>query len=104
MTARTPNSELRPSDVLLMNPTDAETLRLKNGESVRLTSRYGQATLPLQISGAVNAGELFTTFHTPEIFLNRVTSANRDRYTQAPEYKVVAIRVENINGFDSEES
>ena len=96
MTARTPNSELRPSDLLLMNPLDAEMLRLTTGESVRLTSCYGEAILPLELSAIVKSGELFATFHTPEIFLNRVTSSNRDRYTQAPEYKVVAVQVENL--------
>jgi formate dehydrogenase major subunit len=101
MTARTPNRELRPSDVLLINPLDAETLGLKTGESIRLTSCYGEAVLPLELSSIVKAGELFTTFHTPEIFLNRVTSSNRDRYTQAPEYKVVAVRVESLRNGSS---
>lgn len=96
MTARTPNLELRPSDVLMMNPSDAETLRLTTGQSLRVRSSYGEAILPLQISAAVKTGELFATFHTPEIFLNRVTSSHRDRYTQAPEYKVVAVRVESL--------
>lgn len=101
MTLRTPNRELRPSDVLLINPLDAETLGLKTGESIRVTSCYGEAILPLELSSIVKAGELFTTFHTPEIFLNRVTSSNRDRYTQAPEYKVVAVRVESLRNGSS---
>jgi formate dehydrogenase major subunit len=101
MTLRTPNRELRPSDVLLINPSDAETLGLKTGESIRLTSCYGEAILPLELSSIVKEGELFTTFHTPEIFLNRVTSSNRDRYTQAPEYKVVAVRVESLRNGSS---
>lgn len=96
MTLRTPNLELRPTDLLMINQSDAETLSVTAGESVRLTSRYGEAVLPVQISGAVKPGDLFATFHTPEIFLNRLTSSNRDRYTQAPEYKVVAVRVENL--------
>jgi formate dehydrogenase major subunit len=98
MTSRTPNLELRPTDLLLMNPSDAQTLQLTTGESVRVASRYGEAILPLQVSTIVKKGELFSTFHTPEIFLNRVTSSYRDRYTQAPEYKVAAVRVERLVG------
>ncbi|MEO8041985.1 MAG: formate dehydrogenase subunit alpha [Acidobacteriota bacterium] len=94
MTARTPNSELRPTDLLLMNPEDAKTLVLNDDEPVRLTSRYGEAILPLRLSTKVRESELFATFHTPEIFLNRITSANRDGYVDAPEYKIVAVRVE----------
>jgi formate dehydrogenase major subunit len=97
MTARTPNSELRPTDLLLMNPVDAERLLLEDDQAVRLSSRYGEAMLPLRVSNRVREGELFSTFHTPEIFLNRITSPHRDRYVQSPEYKVVAVRVEGIN-------
>lgn len=98
MTERTPNLELRPTDLLMVNPVDAESLLLSDGESVRLWSRYGEAELPIQITNAVRQGELFTTFHTPEIFLNRVTSPFRDRYVQSPEYKVTAVRIERISG------
>lgn len=41
-------------------------------------------------------GELFTTFHTAEVFLNNVTSPYRDKYTLTPEYKVTAVRVEKL--------
>ena len=97
MTCRTPNSELRPTDLLLMNPVDAEILDLENGESVRLSSHYGEAMLPLQFSSSVKKGELFATFHTAEIFLNRITSPNQDRYVRAPEYKVLAVRVDKLS-------
>lgn len=97
MTERTPNLELRPTDLLMVNPFDAENLLLIDGESVRLSSRYGEAELPIQITNAIRQGELFATFHTPEIFLNRVTSPFRDRYVQSPEYKVTAVRIERIS-------
>ena len=94
MTLRTPNSELRPVDLLLMHPSDAERLLLTSGEPVRITSRYGEATIPVEVSSNVIKGELFATFHTPGIFLNRITSSNRDRFVQSPEYKVTAVRIE----------
>lgn len=102
MTARTPNSELRPSDRLMINPTDAEKLLLVKGESVRLTSRYGEAVLPVEVSASISQGELFATFHTPEIFLNRLTTPHRDRYVQSPEYKVTAVRVEKLRPSNSD--
>ena len=96
MTARTPNSDLRPTDLLLMNPHDADRLRLNNNDSVRLTSRHGSAIVPLQISTIVKTGELFSTFHHAPIFLNRITSPVQDRFVRAPEYKVVAVTLEKV--------
>ena len=54
MTGRTPNTELRFSDVLDVSPADAGRLGLDDGRMVRVTSRYGSATLPLRINTTVN--------------------------------------------------
>jgi formate dehydrogenase major subunit len=43
---------------------------------------------------------LFTTFHRPELFVNRLTSPVRDRQVHAPEYKVTAVRVERATVVD----
>lgn len=94
MTMRTPNVELRPADVLEISPWDAAQLKLESGERVRIFSRYGEAILPVRISSALRNGELFATFHTADVFLNRVTSSHRDRYVKTPEYKVTAVQIE----------
>jgi formate dehydrogenase major subunit len=98
MTMRTPNAEIRPTDLIIVSPLDADKLAIANGETVRLMSKYGEAILPVQISGQMKQGELFATFHDARIFLNYATSAVRDRFTQAPEYKVTAVRIEKLNG------
>jgi formate dehydrogenase major subunit len=51
----------------------------------------------VRIDSAIKVGELFTTFHTAEVFLNNVTSPYRDRYVLAPEYKVTAVRIEKVS-------
>ena len=96
MTGRTLNNELRPYDVLDMSSADARRLGLSEGQMVRVTSRYGTATLRASISAAVNQGELFTTFQTPGILLNAVTGPRRDRAVGTPEYKVTAVHVEAV--------
>ena len=45
MTGRTLNNELRPSDVLDMSSVDAGRQGFGDGQMVRVTSRYGAATL-----------------------------------------------------------
>jgi formate dehydrogenase major subunit len=94
MTMRTRNAELRPTDVLEISPADAATLKVKSGELVRIASRYGEAVLPVITTSALRNGEVFATFHTSEVFLNRVTGPHRDRYVKAPEYKVTAVQIE----------
>ncbi len=91
---RTANAELRATDLLDISSDDADRLQLYNGEHVRVHSRYGEAALPIRITSSAKPGELFATFHTAEVFLNRVTSPHRDRYVKSPEYKVTAVQIE----------
>jgi formate dehydrogenase major subunit len=94
MTMRTANAKLRAADLLDVSKDDANRLQLHNGERVRVRSRYGEAVLPVRITSSVKPGELFATFHTAEVFLNRLTSPHRDRYVKTPEYKITAVQIE----------
>lgn len=94
MTSRSQTQQLRPEDLLLICPNDAQKLGIAEHQLIRICSRYGQATIRASISSHVRLGELFATFHSPETFLNRVISTHRDRFVQTPEYKVTAVRIE----------
>jgi formate dehydrogenase major subunit len=94
MTERTGNNDLRPADLLDISPEDARRLMLEDGERVRLSSRYGETVLRARLNPSMRGGEVFATFHTAEVFLNRVTAPHRDRYVKTPEYKVTAVRIE----------
>ena len=96
MTMRTPNVNLRPTDLLMLSPADGKNLGIAAGEAVRMRSRYGEAVLPVEISDKVKAGELFASFHDPRVFLNYVTGPARDRFTLAPEFKVTAVNIEKL--------
>lgn len=95
-TARTPNDRLHATDWLQISPADAARLGLADGETVRLCSAQGAAELPVQVSGHVKPGEVYTTFHSTRVFLNQITTSHRDRYTKTPEYKVTAVRIEKL--------
>jgi len=98
MTQRTLNAVLRPTDTLDIAPEDAHRLGIENGQLVRMTSRYGSAKLPARVDDRIRTGELFTTFHDPRVFTNRVTSSYRDSVVDAAEYKVTAVRIEKSQG------
>lgn len=96
MTGRSRNIRLRPTDYLEVSPTDASRLGLEEGQTVRVRSRYGEAVLPAKLNTGIKPGELFATFHDPEVFINRITGPYRDRYTSTPEYKRTAVRLEDF--------
>jgi formate dehydrogenase major subunit len=98
MTCRTRNTDLRPSDVLDISPDDAVGVRVRDGERVRVVSRYGAAVLPVRVSAEMARGQLFATFQTKQFLVNAVTGSNRDGVTCTPEYKVTAVRLEQIAG------
>lgn len=94
MSRRTGNTVLMPTDYLTISHEDASRFEVRDGDEVQLVSRYGRARLPVKVSGKMRPGELFTTFHDPNVFTNRVTSNERDTVVGAPEYKVTAVRIE----------
>jgi formate dehydrogenase major subunit len=96
MTMRTPNIELRPTDTVSISPEDAARLDLRDGQPVRVRSRYGEVLAPIRIKRSVKPGELFATFHTSDVFLNRLVGPGRDSVVHTPEYKVVAVRIEKV--------
>jgi formate dehydrogenase major subunit len=98
MTGRTANNELRPCDVLDISVEDAAAAGVRDGESVRVVSRYGAIVLPVRVSAAMTPGQLFGTFQTSRFRVNVVTSAGRDAVTKTPEYKVTAVRIERLVG------
>jgi formate dehydrogenase major subunit len=94
MSRRTANTVLMPTDYLTLSHEDARRLQVGDGDQVQIVSRYGTARLPVRLSGKMRPGELFATFHDPNVFTNRVTSNERDGVVGAPEYKVTAVRIE----------
>jgi len=96
MTMRTPNIELRSTDTLNISAEDAARLDLRDGERVHVRSRHGEVIAPIRIDQSVKLGELFATFHTSEVFLNRLVGPGRDKVVHTPEYKVIAVRIEKI--------
>lgn len=96
MTMRTANVDLRSGDMLDISADDATRLGLRDGERARLHSRHGEAWLPVRINPAIKPGELFATFHTADVFLNRLIGPGRDSFVHTPEYKVVAVRIEKL--------
>ncbi len=94
MTRRTALAGVVDRDTLEMHAQDAAALGLRDGDDVAVSSATGATRLPLQVSGRVAPGNVFTTFHFPDDRVNTLFSSSADALTRCPEYKVLAVRVE----------
>jgi formate dehydrogenase major subunit len=93
MTRRTGNLALLREERLEIHPDDAAFLGLRAGDRATVASRRGSVTLPVEPTQRVSQGELFMSFHFPEVLANALTSDATDEVTDCPEYKVAAVNV-----------
>ncbi|MBE1588914.1 formate dehydrogenase subunit alpha [Nonomuraea angiospora] len=98
MTRRSGTLELDPSDHIDLHPADAARHAVRDGDTVLVESRHGQATFPARITEEVTPGQLFCTFHFSSSGANALTSDHADTVTSCPEYKVTAVRLRGIPG------
>jgi len=96
-TRRTQNSAWHPEDILEIHTEDAEVRGIADGDWVGIQSRVGNTVLRARISGRVQPGVVYTTFHHPFSGANVVTTDNSDWATSCPEYKVTAVQISKVN-------
>ena len=96
MTRRTRSTQIESEDLLLINPEDAQLKNLGDMDKVKISSARGSTNIRVKISDQVNPGILSSTFHFPEVMINRITSDVMDTETDCPEFKVVAVDIEKV--------
>jgi formate dehydrogenase major subunit len=79
-----------------IHPKDARAIGVHDGDWVRVISRRGEVKVEAEITRATKPGTVFMTFHFPETRTNLLLSSAADEYTQCPEYKVSAVRLERL--------
>jgi anaerobic selenocysteine-containing dehydrogenase len=79
-----------------INPEDAASLNIKEGDSVVLSSRRGRMEAPARLSGAVEPGVFFLPIHFGESPANMLTNSVFDPIAKIPEYKVSAVKAEKL--------
>jgi formate dehydrogenase alpha subunit len=77
-----------------INPKDAKTLGIKDGEMVRLATRRGDTEISAKVSKKVEPGVFFVPFHFAETPANILTNSAFDPIAKIPEYKVCAVKIE----------
>ena len=88
--------EFRGSDYLEINPEDAKNLGIQDDSEIWLSSPRNKIKIIAKHNEDIRIGNLFTTFHFPEVGVNTVISSSSDGYTRCPEYKVQAVAISAV--------
>ena len=87
-------NELRPGELVELNPGDAKALGVKDGDMVQVSSRRGMVCAKAHITEDSPPGVIFMTFHFSESVTNLITNPAFDPVAKIPELKVAAVKVE----------
>ncbi|MCK5269474.1 MAG: formate dehydrogenase subunit alpha [Sedimentisphaerales bacterium] len=85
-----------PCGMVEINPADAETLGIMDGETVRVSSRRGSIDTQAWVMDRVAKGSMFIPFHFAEAAANMLTNDALDPVSKIPEFKVCAAKLEKI--------
>ena len=83
-----------------LQPSDAEELGIRNGESVRLVTRRGSVEIQARIDYRARPvrGQVFVPFFDEDRRVNELTLDAYCPISGQPDYKKCAVRVERIRG------
>jgi formate dehydrogenase alpha subunit len=87
---------LDPEGVIEINPADASSLKIKDGEKVRIISRRGELIAKAKITEKSPPKVTYMPFHFAESPANILTNTALDPVAKIPEFKVCAVRVEKL--------
>jgi formate dehydrogenase alpha subunit len=87
---------IEPEGVIEINPADASSLKIKDGDKVKVISRRGEVAAKTKITEKSPPKVVYMTFHFAESAANLLTNAALDPVAKIPEFKVCAVRVERI--------
>ena len=97
MTRRTAGiMQFSAEELLEINPADARTLKIKEGEMVKIASCRGAIKVKARLTERSQPGMVFLAFHHQDALTNILTSQFRDPITGTPEYKVTAVAIEKL--------
>jgi predicted molibdopterin-dependent oxidoreductase YjgC len=88
--------EICPEAKVELNPLDARTLNVGDGDLVKVSSRRGTVTAKAEVVDRPAQGVVFMTFHFHEAAANLLTIAALDPVAKIPEYKACAVKVERV--------
>jgi formate dehydrogenase major subunit len=90
-------SPIRYGEALDINPADAATLHVDDGERVKVSSPRGSVEMAVRFQTDIPVGLAFTTFHFPDLVdVNVLTNDAWDKRSGTSEFKAAAIRIDKL--------
>ena len=89
---------IQPEAHVYLNPDDAASMGVAEGDFVRVTSRRGSIELSARLSHRDTPGTCFIPFHFREAAANVLTIDEIDPDGKIPEFKFCAVKVEPAGG------
>ncbi len=86
--------ELQDEGCVEINQADADSLKIKDSEIIKVTSRRGSIKAKTKITETVSPHVVCMTFNFPETKTNILTSRALDPIAKTPEFKVCAVKIE----------
>ena len=87
---------LVPECPIEINPVDASSLGISEGDAIEVSSRRGKITGKAHVSKRSDLGSVFIPFHFVETAANMLTNPALDPDSKIPELKVCAVRVKKL--------
>jgi formate dehydrogenase major subunit len=88
-------SPMRRGESLDVSPEDAARLGVREGDTVRVSSRRGSVRVPVHVDEGLRPGLTFMTLHFPDdVAVNLLTINATDPRSGTAEFKAAAVRVE----------
>ena len=87
-------NDLAPEAWVELNPKDAEKLKVKSGDRIKIGSIRGSVeNLIVKVTEVVREGDCFVPFHFAEQMINNVTIADFDPKSFEPNFKQCAVNL-----------
>jgi formate dehydrogenase alpha subunit len=93
MTRASSLTQIWPECTVEMHPRDAAHYGLATGDWVAVSSRRGEITARLLVTGRSPEGVIFIPFHFAEAAANTLTDPRLDKRAKIPDFKVCAVQV-----------
>ena len=88
---------LNKEELLMINPNDAATFGIIDGDMVEVDSRRGKVKVRTKVTDICPQGVVSLTFHFYETPTNVLTNSAIDPVAKIPETKVCAVRIKKMN-------
>jgi predicted molibdopterin-dependent oxidoreductase YjgC len=97
MTRRSALDTIWPEAAVEIHPADTERLSLATGDWVKVSSRRGEISLRVLVTGRSPEGTIFIPFHFAEAAANILTDNRIDPRAKIPDFKMCAVSLMRID-------